>query len=84
MKNTLFDLNNHLYAQMERLSDEDLTPDQLRMELCRAKGIEGISENIINNARLALDAQIKLSDLPKSILTEKNPALKMLGHVDNG
>jgi hypothetical protein len=27
MKNKLFDLNNHLFAQIERLANEDLTPE---------------------------------------------------------
>ena len=37
MKNTLQDLNNHLFEQLERLNDEDLTDDQLDRELRRAE-----------------------------------------------
>ena len=29
MKNTLLDLNNYLFEQIERLHDDDLTDDQL-------------------------------------------------------
>ena len=29
MRNTLGDLNNHLFAQLERLGDEDLKDEQL-------------------------------------------------------
>ena len=29
MKNTLGDLNNHLFAEIERLSDEDLQGEEL-------------------------------------------------------
>lgn len=32
-KNTLVDLNNHLFAEMERLGDEDLKGEELEEEL---------------------------------------------------
>ncbi|MEZ8616027.1 hypothetical protein AB6D33_09250 [Vibrio splendidus] len=57
MKNKLADLNNHLFAQMERLSDEDITDDKLNEEISRSKAITTVSKQIIDNARLALDAQ---------------------------
>lgn len=33
MKNKLVDLNNHLFAQLERLGDEDLSAEQLEQEV---------------------------------------------------
>ncbi|CAK1721226.1 Phage protein [Vibrio crassostreae] len=57
MKNKLADLNNHLFAQMERLSDEDITDDKLNEEINRSKALTTVSKQIIDNARLALDAQ---------------------------
>ncbi len=54
--NKLIDLNNHLFAQLERLSDEDLTPDELKKEVSRSKAINGIASNIINNAKVGLEA----------------------------
>ena len=33
MKNTLGDLNNHLFAQLEKLGDDDLTGEELESEL---------------------------------------------------
>lgn len=46
MKNKLIDLNNHLFAQMERLNDEDLTPEQLEIETNRAKAMVDVSSQI--------------------------------------
>jgi hypothetical protein len=56
MRNTLADLNNHLFAQMERLSDEDLTQDDLNKEIDRTKAITSVSTQIIENAQTVLSA----------------------------
>ncbi|RDY70303.1 hypothetical protein DXT76_13600 [Halobacillus trueperi] len=56
MKNTLGDLNNHLFAQLERLSDEDLSGEKLEEEINRAKTITSVSHQIISNGSLVLDA----------------------------
>lgn len=57
MKNTLVDLNNHLFEQMERLNDEDLSPEQLEIEIKRSKAMTAIATNIIDNGTLALNSQ---------------------------
>jgi hypothetical protein len=62
MKNKLTHLNDHLFAQLERVSDEDLTPDQLTTELNRSKAVTSIAKEIVSNARLALDAEVKVGD----------------------
>ena len=56
MKNKLSDLNDHLFAQMERLSDETLTEEQIEQEVKRAGSIIGISDQIISTASLQLKA----------------------------
>ena len=55
-KNTLADLNDLLFAEMERLDDESLKGDDLKEELSRAKGMAQIGTKIILNARTILDA----------------------------
>lgn len=57
MKNTLGDLNNHLFAELERLGDEGLTGDELNEELTRAESIVRVSNSIISNANLVLQAE---------------------------
>ena len=58
MKNKLVDLNNHLFAELERLSDEDLQGDELTAEIDRAKAITGVASQIIANGTLALKARV--------------------------
>lgn len=54
-RNTLSDLNNHLFAQLERLNDEDLSEEVLSKEIERSKAINGVAKNIIDNAKTTLD-----------------------------
>ena len=53
MKNTLADLNNHLFEALERLNDEDLDEEGIDRELKRADGMTKIAEQIIKNGELA-------------------------------
>lgn len=57
MQNTLGDLNNHLFAQLERLGEEDLKGDKLSEEINRAKAISDVAGQIISNASLVLKAK---------------------------
>jgi len=67
MKNKLIDLNNHLFCQIERLSDEGITGDKLAEEIERSRAIGGVARNIIDNARLALDGQKALGDTVRKL-----------------
>ncbi|EJB8414082.1 hypothetical protein ACJPQX_02950 [Vibrio vulnificus] len=55
MKNQLTDLNDHLFAQIERLGDESLKGPELEMEVARSKAITAVSQQIVNNAQLVLE-----------------------------
>lgn len=57
MNNKLIDLNNHLFAELERLSDEDLVGEELDKEISRAKAITSVSTQIIQTGVLALKAE---------------------------
>jgi len=56
LKNTLLDLNNYLFEEIERLNDESLSTEQLQQEINRSKAIEGIAARAIDNAKVVLDA----------------------------
>lgn len=56
MKNTLADLNNVLFEQLERLNDDELTDEQLKVQLQKTDQIVKVSEMIISNGELAFRA----------------------------
>lgn len=55
MKNTLSDLNNYLFEQIERLNDDTLTDEQLDKELRKTDSIVKVSEKIISVGELAFN-----------------------------
>lgn len=62
MKNRLVDLNNHLFAQLERLSEEEITIESLNHEVQRTQAIASMAGQIIDNAKLMLAAQRTLEE----------------------
>ncbi len=58
MRNKLTDLNNYLFAQLERLDDEELTGEKLADEISRTKAITDVAEQVVANGTLILKAHI--------------------------
>lgn len=54
-KNTLSDLNNHLFEQLERLNDA--SDESLNDEINRSKAVTDIAKNVIDNGKLVLEAE---------------------------
>lgn len=77
IKNTLLDLNNHLFEQMERLNDDSLTDEELDKEIKRAKSMADISQQIISNADIVLratklNAEYGKNEAPRLLIGEKD------------
>lgn len=53
MKNTLADLNNYLFEQIERLNDDEATEEQLGWEIKKSDSIVKVADKIIQNGELA-------------------------------
>lgn len=56
MKNTLGDLNNLLFIQLEKLGDDDIEGDELEGEIRRSEAMAKVSEQIIKTGELQLKA----------------------------
>ena len=56
MMNTPMDLNSVLFAQLNRLSDPNLRGGELEAEIQKADAIEKISEQVIKNNNMRLNA----------------------------
>ena len=73
MQNNLADLNNHLFAQLEMLANDELDSQKLEKELKKAKAMCDISSQILKVA----DVQIKAIKTAEScgLLNKDMPAL---------
>ncbi len=56
MNNTPMDLNAVLFAQLDRLSNPSLKGAELEAEIQKAEAIEKISEQVIKNNNMRLNA----------------------------
>lgn len=55
--NTLNDLNNFLFGQLERLDNPDMTPEELETEIKRSEAMTDVAEQVIKNANTVLAAE---------------------------
>lgn len=62
MKNSLSDLNNILFEQIERLNDDEVMEQFSDQEIERAKAISSVANQIIQNAALQFQAAKFMDD----------------------
>ena len=61
-KTTLNDLNEYLFQEMDRLTNEDLSMEDLDKEIKRSDALQKIAKTIIDNGTLALQAKKHLDE----------------------
>jgi molecular chaperone DnaK (HSP70) len=66
MKNTLVDLQNHLFEMIETLNDQDLKGDDLDREIKRSLAINELAKTAVTNGALMVKAADSLYGLPVS------------------
>lgn len=86
MKNSLADLNDHLFTCLEGLMDDELSPEDLEKEIKRANTVTGVAQTIINNANVQINALklvsngiLKKAELPEMIAPKNTSGRKLIG-----
>ncbi len=74
-RNRLSDLNDHLFALLERLSDEGLSAEDLETEVKRAQAIVGVADRITATAATQLTAAKLFAEHGAAVL----PMLPQIG-----
>lgn len=72
---SLSTLNEHLFAQLQRLDVEKLTPEQLEAEVSRAEAIVKVADRITENSKVQLAAAKLYAEHREVIL----PHLPLIG-----
>lgn len=75
MKNTLTDLNNYLFETLERLTDEDMSEDEMKKEITRSQAVTAVATTIIQNGELALKTMKHLNEYGIETPREKLPPM---------
>lgn len=83
-RNTLDDLQDHLFMELERLNDCESGSEELEREIERARAVAAVAEKAIDNANTAL----RVCQAASSMGVELRSVPRMLGgspaHQDPG
>lgn len=73
----LAELNKHLFAALDRLDVENLSPEQIEAEVARAGAIVDVADRITENAKVGLQAAKLFAEHGEKILGH----LPMIGNA---
>ena len=63
MKNSLCDLNDHLFICLEGLMNDKLSEEELNQEIRRAQAVNNVAKTIIQNGRTQIEAMRLREDI---------------------
>jgi len=63
MKNRLEDLNNLLFEQLERLNDDDASPEEVEKEIEKSKAMTQVADRILETQELAFNIFKKADEM---------------------
>lgn len=82
VKNGWDELRGALFAELKRLGDTSLSPDELKTEIDRARAVSSVSQQILAGVSLSIETQKVIGEydsaknvkVPEFFLEEKNNA----------
>lgn len=77
MKNKMSDVRDHLVMQLEALSDDSLSAEDMRLRIDRARASSTVAGTFIDAVKVEIDARARLeaTNLPPAL--EHQPALAL-------
>ncbi len=82
MRNKSINLRNHLFEALERLQNDELTPEELQQEIQRSQAVSDVANSIINLAKAEIAFHRATASLGKT--TEQQPFFQPTNELGDG
>lgn len=84
MKNSLCDLNDHLFACLEGLMNDELSEEKLNQEIRRTQAVNNVAKTIIQNGRTQIEAMKLREDIIKNAGKGQLPEMLLPKNTSTG
>lgn len=84
MKNSLCDLNDHLFTCLEGLMNDELSEEKLNQEIRRAQAVNNVAKTIIQNGRTQIEAMKLREDIIKNAGKGQLPEMLLPKNTSTG
>ena len=80
----LTDLNEYLFDQIKRLNDENLSKEQVALEITKAQAITNVADTIIKNGELTLKTALVMQKMSTQGSSAALPKMLTGGEIPDG